>query len=178
MLAPADAEPVADLAHRGIRANGVDERGQEVLVAARRGLESGERSRPRLGVPTGADGPHGLDLAPLALGVDALQGRGRRALIAVAIDPDDDPVPALDLLLDPVCRLLDLSLLEAGLDRRERAAEGVDLLEVGARRLFQLVRQLLHEIRTSQRVGRLGHAGLVGEDLLRPERETGRLLGR
>ena len=66
-------------------------------------------------------------------------------------------------------------LLVAALDGRDRPAEGVDLVELRPGRPLQLVRQRLDEVRAGQRVGRLGDPGLVGEDLLGPQRETGRL---
>ena len=83
--------------------------------------------------------------------------------------------PALDLALDAVGGLLDLALLEAALDGRERAAHRVDLVEVGRRGGLELVGQRLDEPGAGQRVRRLGDAGLVGDDLLGPEGEPGGL---
>src|SRR3989449_4654497 len=42
----------------------------------------------------------------------------------------------------------------------------------------ELVRERLHVVGAAQRVDDLRHAGLVGDDLLGPEREPDRLFGR
>ena len=99
-------------------------------------------------------------------------------VVAEPVDPDDDLVARLDRPLDAVGRLLDLALLEAALDRRERAAHRLDLVEVRPGGGLELVGQALDVVGARQRVGRLGHAGLVGEDLLGPQRQPGGLLGR
>ena len=67
-------------------------------------------------------------------------------VVAEAVDADDDPLAGLDLALDPVRGLLDLALLVAGLDRRERAAHRVDLVEVLVRGRLELVGQRLDEV--------------------------------
>src|SRR4051794_40164461 len=67
-------EAIADLADRGIRPHGVQDRRQEVVGAARRVLESSEGGGPRRGVALGPDPAHALDLPPLALGIDPLKG--------------------------------------------------------------------------------------------------------
>ena len=43
---------------------------------------------------------------------------------------------------------------------------------------LQLIGQALDEVRATERVGRVGHPGLVADDLLCPERHPDRLLGR
>ena len=92
--------------------------------------------------------------------------------------PDDDLVAGVDRPLDAVGGLLDLALLEAALDGGQRAAEGLDLVEIGPGGRLELVRQALDVVGAGQRVGRLGHAGLVGQDLLGPQGQPGGLLGR
>ena len=99
-------------------------------------------------------------------------------VVAEAVDADDDLLARLDRPLDAVGRLLDLALLEAAVDGGERAAHRVDLVEVGPGRRLELVGQALDVVRAGERIGRLGHAGLVGQDLLGPQGQPGGLLGR
>ncbi len=108
--------------------------GHEVVVAAGRVLEPPHRRRPGRRVPLRADPPDALDLAPLALRVDPLERRRRPPSSRKRFTPTTTWSPALDRPLDPVGRLLDLALLEAGLDGRERAAHRVDLGQVGRAR--------------------------------------------
>ena len=42
---------------------------------------------------------------------------------------------------------------------------------------FDLVGERLHVVRATQRVGDVGHVGLLGDHLLRPEGDRRRLLG-
>ena len=79
----------------------------------------------------------------LALRVDPLERRRDRPASSSLklLTPTTIAVAALDRLLDPVRRLLDLALLEAALDRRERPAHGVDLVEVGLGGRLELVGQ-------------------------------------
>ena len=137
MLAPGGSEAVADLAQRRVGLHGLDHRRQDVLAAAGGRLEPGQRSVPGHGIAVGADPAQALDLAPLAVRVDVL-GRRRfgRRVVDEPVEPDHDLLAGLDRPLDDVGRLLDLALLEAGLDRLERSAQGVDLgQELPGRRL-------------------------------------------
>ena len=94
-----------------------------------------------------------------------------------AVDADDDALLILQLALVAVGGLLDLALDVALLDGAHAAAERVDLLDVLPRLALQLVGERLDVIRAGQRINRVGDAGLVGEDLLRAQREPRRLLG-
>ena len=94
------------------------------------------------------------------------------------VDADDRRSPASICLLGAVRRLLDLALDEALLDRRQRAAGGLDALEQRARAAFDLVGERLDRVRAGERIDRVGHAGLGGDDLLRAQRDARRLLGR
>ena len=87
------------------------------------------------------------------------------------VDADDDPLARLDLARVAERRLLDLALDEPLLDRRDRAAELVDALDQLPRALLELVGERLDEERAAERVGRVGGAGLVREELLRPQRD-------
>jgi hypothetical protein len=84
------------------------------------------------------------------------------------LTPTTTFAPLLDGPLDLVRGFLDLALLVAGLDGRERAAQGLDLLEVVVRGRLEAVRERLDVVAAGQRIRRLGHARLVGEDLLGP----------
>src|SRR4029079_7467062 len=91
---------------------------------AARVLEPSQGGLPGRGVALGADAPDALDLAPLPFRVDLLdrRRRGPGGIVAVLVDADDDEVAPFDRRLDAIRRLLDLALLEPGLDRGERAA--------------------------------------------------------
>src|SRR5437667_252289 len=75
-------------------------------------------------------------------------------------------------------RLFDLRLDEPLLASGDRASELVHALDQLAGALLKLVRELLDEIRAPERVGGIGAAALVREDLLRPQRDPDRVLGR
>ena len=62
-------------------------------------------------------------------------------LVDEAVDADHDARLGLHLALVAIGRLLDLALLETRLDRRQRPAQGVDLLERRRRGRLQLVGQ-------------------------------------
>ena len=47
-----------------------------------------------------------------------------------------------------------------------------------ARALFEFVGQPLDKVRTGERIGRVRHAGFLGQDLLRAQRQRRRRLGR
>ena len=95
-----------------------------------------------------------------------------------AVDADDHALARLDFLLPAERRLLDLLLHEALLDRGDGAAEVVDALDQLPRVRFELVRECLDEVRAPERVRRVGAAGLMGEQLLCPQRDVHRMLAR
>ena len=74
--------------------------------------------------------------------------------------------------------LLDLGLHVPALDRRDRPADVLDAVDDGLRGLLELVRERLDVVRAGEGIDRVGRAGLVGDDLLRAQRELLRLLGR
>src|SRR5439155_15620379 len=88
-------------------------------------------------------------------------------LLLVPVDPDDDPLAALDLGLVAEARLGDLALLEVLLDRRDYAAELLDALEVVVGLPLELVRELLEVVRAAERIDRVHDARLVRDHLLR-----------
>src|SRR6266542_5722192 len=184
MLAPGDSEPVADLADRCVRSNGIHERRQEILVTTGRVAEPTQRGLPGRRVALVANASDRGHLTRLRLRIDPLQSRrdGRRGrlpcIIHEPVDADHDLIATLDGLLRPVGGFLDLPLLEAVLDRGQRAAEALDLVEVAPRGGLQLIRQRLDVVRPRQRIRRLRDPALVGKDLLGAEGEPGRLGGR
>ena len=141
-------------------------------------LSRDERSLRRRRVARRAHRLHALDLLRLERRVDAEELDLLLLLELVPVDADDDALAALDLRLVAVARLGDLALLEVLLDRRDDAAELVDLLEVVVRLPLELVRELLEVVRAAERVDRVHDAGLVRDHLLRPQREPHRVLGR
>src|SRR6185436_9137177 len=97
---------------------------------------------------------YACDLAALRLRVDALDRRcGPRLLVAEPVHADHDLVSRVDRPLHAVRRLLDRSLLEAGLECAERATHRVDLVEVGLGGRLELVGQRLDEVPATLRFG-------------------------
>ena len=74
--APDRPQPVGDLPHRGVGRDGLDDRRQQVGLAAGLVLEPAHGGLPGGRVPLGADPPEALDLAPLPLRVDPEQRAG------------------------------------------------------------------------------------------------------
>jgi hypothetical protein len=99
-------------------------------------------------------------------------------VLGVLVDADNELFPALDRLLVPESRILDLALDEALLDRLDGAPELVYPLDQLPGSLLELGGQSLDEIRTAEGISGVGPAGLVREDLLRPQRDLRGALGR
>ena len=72
----------------------------------------------------------------------------------------------------------DLPLEPAALDRRHDAALRLDFREQPFGLPLERIGQRLHIVRSAERIGDVRHAGLVRQDLLRPERDAHRFLGR
>jgi hypothetical protein len=96
----------------------------------------------------------------------------RRLGLGEAIDADDHPLAGLDLLRVAKRGVLDLALDEALLHGRDRAAQLVDALDQLLAARLELVGERLDEVRAAERVGGVGDAGLIREDLLGPERDS------
>ena len=84
----------------------------------------------------------------------------------------------LDASLGPVGRLVDLVLVEAGLDRRDGTPHRIDLLDDLDRQPFEFIGEVLDRVGAGQRVDEVGDARLVGDDLLGPQRQRGGLRRR
>ena len=98
-------------------------------------------------------------------------------LVAVGVDADDPAAAGVDLALQLEARVGDLALGEVLLDRLDHAAELVDAREVRVGAALELVGQRLDVVGAAERVDRVRHARLVGDDLLRAQRDPHRLLG-
>ena len=130
--APLRAEHLADLADRAAGAQRLPHRREQVLVGAGHTPHLGQRRLRGRGVPLGPDACRPLELAPLDLGVEAVELDLLLLVLHELVHADDDPLALLDLLRVAVGRLLDLRLDEALLDRGDRAAallDPVDQLE-------------------------------------------------
>ena len=79
--------------------------------------------------------------------------------------------PAFDLALVAIAGVGDLALREAGVDGGDHAAHLVDAADVVVGRGFAFQRQLLQEVAAAQRIGRIGHAALIGQHLLGAQRD-------
>ena len=98
------------------------------------------------------------------------------AVVGEGVDADDRALARLDLARPGVGRSLDLGLDEAGLDRRDRAAELVDPADQLERAPLELVGQRLDEVGAAERVGSRDDTDLVREHLLSAERDRRRTL--
>ena len=99
-------------------------------------------------------------------------------MVLEAVDADHDAVARVDLGLQLVAGVGDLALREVLLDRFDHAAELVDPAEVVVGELLETVGQRLDEVRAAERVDRVRDPGLMGDDLLRAQRDLDGLLGR
>ena len=111
-------------------------------------------------------------------GIDAVQLQRALVGLGVLVDADDDAPARVDLGLQLVGGVGDLALGVVLLDRRDHPAELVDLGEVVVGLALELVGQRLDEVGAAERVDRVRHAGLVGDDLLGAQRDAHGLLGR
>ncbi len=127
--APFGTKGLADLADGAVGAEGLPHRREQIRVPLGRLDDGRERRGCRLGVPFGPHARGPLELAALGRRVDPLQLGLGVVVLGEAVDADDHALAALDLALPLERGLLDLVLDEAGLDRRDRAAELVDALD-------------------------------------------------
>jgi hypothetical protein len=131
------------------------------------GAQLAERLLDRGALAASAHGLDAGDLLALQGGIDAQDLQLGVVALAVVVDADDDPLAAVDLALQRIRRVGDLTLREPRLDRLDHAAELVDLAEVLVGLGLQLVGERLHEIRAPERIDRVRDPGLVRDHLLR-----------
>ena len=167
----------ADLTERDVAFHGLDEERHQVFCALRRALDPLQRSVDFRLVAVGAQGTSALAVARRSRG----RGAGRAApavVVEEVVDADDDLALLLDGPLHAVGTLVDLALLEAGLDAGQCPAHVVDAVDVGLRLLLDPVRELLDVRRAGERVDGVGDTRLESDDLLRAQRQVdGVLLG-
>src|SRR5438105_1351228 len=137
-------ERLADLAERHVALDAVDHERHEVLAPARRRLEPPARRRRARRVAPPADVREQRAPALLDGRVDP-EDLLRRRLVTLleAVHADDHRLALLDGALEAVRALMDAALLETLLDRRERAAEPVDLREEAHDLALDPVREVL-----------------------------------
>src|SRR3712207_3636380 len=174
------AQGVRDLPDRGELAQSFLHRVEKVLRALRGAREASQSALdggvvaalPQIGQPARLGLADRLvDRVELHLRVVGLTG-------IEAVHPDDDAILPLDRALVPVGGVLDLGLHKALLDRADRSAEVVDAPYVLPRLLLDGVGERFDKVRAGQRIGRVGQAALVRQDLLRPQGDPGAPLGR
>src|SRR5262245_55841574 len=162
--APLVSEHVADLADGAAGAEGIPHRREEILRTAGHPADLGERVLGCGCVAPGPDARRPLELAPLDLRIEVVKLDLLALGLLEAVDADDDPLAALDLLRVAVRGLLDLALDEPGLDGGDRAAELLHPIDQLQRPRLELSGQLLDVERAAERVGGVGPAGLVLKD--------------
>src|SRR5919201_3590381 len=161
-----------DLADGRVRAHGVEHGRHRVLVRGRGGAQPGEHALHFAGVAARAHVREPFEL-PLAHAVRHRQQLDLllvRACAAEAVDADDDALARLDRLLLAVCSVGDRTLERSVCDSLDDAVR-LDLFEQLPRTPLELVRELLEKPRAAERIGGAGDAALVGDDLLRSQRE-------
>src|SRR5439155_310137 len=102
--------------------------------------------------------------------------RSELGALDVLVDADQDALPALDLQLVLVGGAADLALEESLLDPRHHPAHGPDPAEIVLGLFLERVGEALDVVRAGQRIDRLGDAQLVGDHLLRAQRDLDRLV--
>ena len=103
---------------------------------------------------------------------------GYRGLLAFfeAIDSDDHRLAARLALGFGVCRVLDPGLHPTGFDGSYRPTHPLDLSQQILGSVDEALGEVLHQIRTPQRVGGSVDTGLVSDYLLRSQRKQCRLI--
>src|SRR5262249_29606261 len=85
-----------------------------------------------------------------------------------AIHADHDDRTAVDALLLPIRRFLDLALHDPRFDGGERTAEPIDPRVHLPRLTLDRIGHRFERVRAAQGIDRVRHAALVRDDLLRP----------
>jgi hypothetical protein len=133
-----------------------------------------EAARDEVLIAIGLERLQPRNLLALRLGVDAKDVLDLGRVLDVLVDADDDVLPGAVALVVAERRLLDLVLDEG--DGVDRSAELVDLGDELERSQLDLVGQCLDEVRAGEGIDGVGRPRLVGDDLLRAQRDLGRAL--
>src|SRR3954447_1885759 len=176
VLAELLAHDAAHLADRGVRLQGRADRLEQVAAAVGDRAQLFEPGLQLVVVAVLLEGRQPLDLLGLGFRVDAKDVDVVVRLGDVLVDADDDVLTVLVALVVAPGRLLDLRADVR--DALDRAAQLLDLVDQLLGTRLDLVRQRFDEVRAGERVDRVGGAGLVGDDLLRPQRDPRGTLGR
>src|SRR5207248_10005347 len=170
-------EDVADLAERAVRLHRIQHRMHEVLVPAAGVFDSAQLFLHLALRPVSLHGVEALHLVVHELVIDLQRGDRLVALLAEGVDADDLPLAGVDLPLPLIGAVGDLALRITLFDRADDAAVPLDLRENLHRPLLGLVGEVLDEVRPRQGVDDAIDAALVGEDLLRAQRDGDCVLG-
>src|SRR5439155_20440692 len=138
-----------------------------------------DRGAPGGRVPPRPQRLHPFDLSPLDARIDAERVAWRRASLFIEfVGADDDRLAGIDGLLRAVGRFLNLALDQSRLDGGERASGRLDPVENCHGLAFDAVGRRFDRVGPGDGIDRIGDAGLRGNDLLRAQGDSRRLLGR
>src|ERR1700722_2436414 len=178
VVAPDLLQRVDDLAFGDAGARRIEQQRHQVGVGG-----GGAADRVQRGVDDGrvsafADGFDAVDLLLLERGINPQDRQLALVALGEAVDADDRAAARIDLLLELEGGVGDLALRKAALDGLDHPPELVDLVKVLVGARLHPVGQRLDEIRAPKRIDRVRHARLLGDDLLRAQRDPDRLLSR
>src|ERR1043166_1412721 len=172
------AEGVDDLPERDPRLRRFEDPPHEIVVSLRGRPDRLEGALDRAAVPLRLEFLHRRHLVPLDPRIDLEDRQRLFAVLDVLVDPDVDVPPLLDVLLELIGGLRNLKLRVALFNRGNHPAAPLDLRENLFALLLHLRRHRLDEVRARERIDEIGQPCFVREDLLRPERDLDRRLGR
>ena len=115
-------------------------------------------------------------MLPLARRVNAGNRWCLDLFVNESVNADDHALTTLHLTLVGVRRILNRALRESRCNGGDHAAEPVNLGDEGEGIALYLIGERLYGVAPTERIHRACDAGLMGEYLLRPQRETCRRL--
>ncbi len=152
------AQPVGDLAQRGVALDGGDEIRHQVLAALCSLFDGLQRRTNGLAVARAAQRLQPCHLPLVALRVHLQDRDTQRRFVGVRVYTDDDPLLLVDFSLVAIGGVGDLALEEANLDGGQQAAQLLDAAEVVVGFSLNAPRLRLDEVRAAQRVDGVDHA--------------------
>src|SRR6185437_11071990 len=164
------AEGIADLAERRVTLHRVEQVRHRMLGSLRRALERIEGPLHFAVIAARAQASQFFFLVLAGRFID-LQKLDGLIVRLEAVDAHDDALACLDLALVAIARGRDLGLREAGFDGGYHTAARIDLANVIVGRGLGFERELFDEVAAAQRICRVGDAALVGQHLLRAQRD-------
>src|SRR5437867_962717 len=172
------AHDVTHFAEGAVSVHGIQQIRHNVLAVAAGRLEKFQTAGGLVAVAFAPEFVQPGDLASLTLRVHLKDRYLDRFVHNVVIDSDDYTLPRVDLALIAEGCVGDLSLEISTLYGSDDAAHILDLVEVRVGFLLALLGKRLEEIASAHRVHGIRNAGLVGDYLLRAQRQHGGLLAR